>query len=163
MVSHQVNEMVGKEKQLVQRAERLKALLARFPNITQQKLGKVAGTRGQLPLKEGAIPVFMKARPVPYSLRSKVETELNRLEQEGVITTFTWSEWATPIVVVPKKDGTIRLCADFRMTANKALKVDKYPLPRVEVLNSSQEKIKSATCVSFSILLSTCFSEWVMC
>ena len=53
--------MVGKEKQLVQRAERLKALLAWFPNITQQKLGKVAGTRAQLPLKEGAIPVFMKS------------------------------------------------------------------------------------------------------
>ena len=36
------------------------------------------------------------------------------------------------IVVVPKKDGTIRLCRDFRMIVNKALKVDKYPLPRVE-------------------------------
>ena len=44
----------------------------------------------------------------------------------------TWSEWATPIVIVPKKVGTIRLCWDFRMTVNKALKVDKYPLPRVE-------------------------------
>ena len=77
----------------MQRAERLKALLARFPNITQQKLGKVSGTRAQLPLKEGAIPVFMKARPVPYSLRSKVRNELSRLEQEGVITAVTWSEW----------------------------------------------------------------------
>ena len=37
-----------------------------------------------------------------------------------------------PIVVVPKKDGTIRLSGDFRMTMNKALKVDKYLLPRVE-------------------------------
>lgn len=71
-----------------------------------QKLRTVAGTRVQLPLKEGAIPIFMKAQPVPYSLRSKVEMELNRLEQEGIITAITWSEWATPIVVVLKKDGT---------------------------------------------------------
>ena len=70
---------------------------------------------------------------MPYSLRSKVETELNQLEQEDVIMAVTWSEWATPIVVVPKKDGTIRLCGYFRMTMNKALKVDKYPLPRVEI------------------------------
>ena len=51
--------MLGKEKQLVQRAKRLKALLARFPNTAQQKPGTVAGMRAQLPLKEGAIPVFM--------------------------------------------------------------------------------------------------------
>ena len=69
---------------------------------------------------------------MPYSLHSKVKMELNQLEQEGVITAVTWSEWATPIVVVLKKDGTIRLCGDFTMTVNKALKVDKYPLPQVE-------------------------------
>ena len=63
---------VGTEKHLVQRAQRQKALLARFPNTTQQKLGTVAETRAQLPLKEGAIQVFMKTQPVPYSLRSKV-------------------------------------------------------------------------------------------
>ena len=49
--------MEGKGKHLVQMAQRLKALLGRFPKTTQQKLGTVAGTR--------AIPVFVKAIPVP--------------------------------------------------------------------------------------------------
>ena len=50
----------------------------------------------------------------------------------GVITPVSLSEWATHIVVVLKPDGTIRICRDFRLTVNPALKVDKYLLPRTE-------------------------------
>ena len=67
-------------------------------------------------LKEGAQPVFLKARPIPYSLSEKVERELDRLQKDGVISRVDWSDWATPIVVVPKPNGTIRLCGDFKMT-----------------------------------------------
>uniref|UniRef100_A0A1X7UQS0 Reverse transcriptase domain-containing protein n=1 Tax=Amphimedon queenslandica TaxID=400682 RepID=A0A1X7UQS0_AMPQE len=41
------------------------------------------------------------------------------------------SEWAAPIVVVPKKDGTIRQCVDYRKL-NKVSKFDAYPVPRVD-------------------------------
>ena len=70
----------------------------------------------------------MKARPVPYSVRKKVEDELNRLQELGIISPVSWSEWATPIVVVPKQDGAIRLCGDFKVSVNPALKIDMYPL-----------------------------------
>ena len=52
-------------------------------------------------LKEGAQPVFLKARPIPYSLCEKVERELDRFQKDGVISRVDWSDWATPIVVVP--------------------------------------------------------------
>ena len=76
--------------------------------------------------------MFVKARPVPYSLKDKVAKELDRLVREGIITPVASSEWATPIVIVPKKDGSIRICGDFRITVNKAIKVEMYPLPKVE-------------------------------
>ncbi|KAL5502973.1 hypothetical protein EMCRGX_G009841 [Ephydatia muelleri] len=111
---------------------RIEALLKKFPQLFREELGKMAKITARLTRKEDTSPVFMKARPVPYSLRHKVETELERMVEIGALTPVSWSEWASPIVVVPKSDGSVRICGDFRVTVNPSLKVDQYPLPRVE-------------------------------
>ena len=59
-----------------------------------------------------AKPVFCKARTVPIAIRGAVEETLERLENDGVLEKVSHSRWAAPIVAVPKKDGTIRLCGD---------------------------------------------------
>jgi len=81
-------------------------------------------------VKEDTVPVFMRPRNIPYAMRDKVEKELDRLEKEGVLTKTSTSEWATPIVPIVKKNNQIRICGDYKVTVNKALKVDKYPLPK---------------------------------
>jgi len=50
----------------------------------------------------------------------------------GIIT-HSDSPWASPIVIVPKPDGSIRLCVDYRRV-NSLTVPDPFPLPRVEVL-----------------------------
>lgn len=76
----------------------------------------------------------MKARPVPYSLRPKVGSELNSLVKSGVLEPVTTSEWGTPIVPVPKKSGGIRICGDFKVTVNPVLMAEEYCLPRIDDL-----------------------------
>ena len=46
-------------------------------------------------------------------------------------------DWATPIVPVPKTDGSVRICGDYKITVNQVAKLDKYPIPRIEDLFAS--------------------------
>ncbi|KAK8756643.1 hypothetical protein V5799_000656 [Amblyomma americanum] len=80
-------------------------------------------------LKDDAQPVFLKSRPVPLALKDDVANEVDRLVQQGVWEPVSYSNWATPLVVVRKKDGTLRLCGDYRSTVNNAIKSSGYPLP----------------------------------
>ncbi|XP_014675469.1 PREDICTED: uncharacterized protein K02A2.6-like [Priapulus caudatus] len=100
--------------------------------LFESELGTVKGFKADIKLREGAQPIFHRARPVPYALRDKVEAELDRLEAEGVIKKVKSSDWASPIVCVPKKDGAIRICGDFKVSVNQVLIDNPYPLPDME-------------------------------
>ena len=74
-------------------------------------------------------PVFCKARPVPYAVKENVDREIESREHEGVIKKVESTEWASPIVCVPKRNGTIRICGDFKVSVNPVLISNPYPLP----------------------------------
>ena len=63
-------------------------------------------------IKRDAKPKFCKACTVPYALQEAIDAEYHRLETEGIAEKVEFSEWATPMVHVPKADGTTRSCGD---------------------------------------------------
>ena len=85
-------------------------------------------TKAKLTLKENSQPKFCRARQVRYALRPKVEAELTKLQNANILTKVEWSEWASPIVPVIKKNGNVRLCGDFKTTINPVLQVQQYTL-----------------------------------
>ena len=85
-----------------------------------------------LDVKDNAVPIYAKPRQVPIRLRDKLKIELDRLVNEGKLSKVFNSKWASPIVSVFKKDGTLRVCGDFSFTVNKFLDPVNTPLPTVE-------------------------------
>ena len=102
-------------------------VLARYPGLFREELGLLKGTAASLELKPDAKPRFYKSRPIPYAYKETVETEMKRLQKEGTIEPVTFSEWAAPIVPVMKQNGSVRICGDYRLTINQAIKRDSYP------------------------------------
>jgi hypothetical protein len=74
------------------------------------------------------------ARPRPLSLaeREQVRKELEKMLKLGVIRPSN-SPWSSPIVLVTKKDGSVRFCVDYRKLNGITIK-DSYPMPRLEDL-----------------------------
>ena len=115
-------------------ADKVEALVNGFPEVFNDNLGEIHPFKARLVLKEGAQPIFCRPRSVPFAIKEQIERELERLEKTGVICPVNHSEWATPIVPIPKPDRSIRICGDYKVTVNAALHVDQYPLPIPEEL-----------------------------
>lgn len=112
----------------------MEQMTIKYPKLFSNELGCYEGPKINLYVKPNSKPIFFKARQVPFALKEKVESELNRLVKIGILESVGSSDYASPIVPVLKSNGDIRLCADYSVSLNKQLVIDKYPLPRIEEL-----------------------------
>jgi len=75
-------------------------------------------------------PIKQAVRRVPFVHRDKIAKMVTEMKEAGIIKPSS-SPWASPVVLVPKKDGTTRFCIDYRRL-NSVTKKDVYPLPRID-------------------------------
>jgi hypothetical protein len=74
---------------------------------------------------------------VPCALGDKVNKELDTLEPQGIISKVATRDWGLPLVVIPKPDGNVRLCVDYKIGVNERLVNANYPIRRTDdILNS---------------------------
>ena len=106
-------------------------LVKKHPKLFCCGLGKIIGVTAKIHVPDHVQPKFFKPWPLPYALKDKVEKELLRLQESGVIKPIQFSDWAAPIVPVVKSDGSIRICGDYKVTVNAVAKLETYPLPKV--------------------------------
>ncbi|XP_055604782.1 uncharacterized protein K02A2.6-like [Uranotaenia lowii] len=108
------------------------ALQARFPEVFTSVMGLCNKSPVRLVLKGNPKPIFRPKRPVAYSTEALVEDELHRLQELEIIKLVNFSDWAAPVVVVRKPNGSVRICADFSTGLNDVLEPNQYPLPLPE-------------------------------
>uniref|UniRef100_A0A1I8B3U1 RNA-directed DNA polymerase n=1 Tax=Meloidogyne hapla TaxID=6305 RepID=A0A1I8B3U1_MELHA len=94
-----------------------------------------------------AQPVKTRCRPIPYAYREKVALMIQDYLERGIIRGSN-SPWASPIVIVPKKDGSLRFCVDFRGVNSVTIK-DSYPLPNIDNILLTLGGKKFFSCLDF--------------
>ena len=97
-----------------------------FPDLFSEDLGCYKGHQFAIEVDPSVPPKFCKARTLPYTLRAKIDQEIDRLLREGIISPVIDSSWVAPVVPVVKQNGSIRLCGDYKLTVNRAARLDTY-------------------------------------
>ncbi|KAK9736185.1 Gryzun, putative Golgi trafficking [Popillia japonica] len=91
-----------------------------YEDIFANEIGCLKDVEAELFLEKEQ-PIFLKARTVPYALKTQVEAEIGRLESLGILSPTQFSDWATPVLPTIKHSGKIRLCGDYKVPLNRAL------------------------------------------
>ena len=135
---------------------KLEELKNEFSDIFKENpQSKVRGKLAHLVLKKDAVPKFLPARTVPIAIEKQVDAEIEKMVKQGYWTPVSQSKWATPLVPVPKKDGGVRICGDYKPTVNTQIEIAHHPLPTVELITS---KLSGNTVFS-KIDLKTAFQQ----
>ena len=109
----------------------LDCLLEEFSDILRNEPGHT--TLVEHGIHSGtARPVKLQPYRLPQVYREVVKEELRAMEESGIIEPST-SSWGAPVVLVKKKDGSMRFCVDYRRL-NELSESDAYPMPRVDDL-----------------------------
>ena len=119
--------------------EQLQQLITEFPGVWSGIPGRTDQTEHRVETGN-ASPVRLPPYRLPHAFRVEVQKEVDEMLKSGVIEPST-SEWSAPIVPVRKKDGSLRLCIDYRRL-NSISKADAYPMPRVDDLIDRLGKAK---------------------
>ena len=109
--------------------EVVQGLKQEFPEVFSDSPGRA--TVGQFEIKTGdAVPRRSHPYRVPDKLKEGVRAEVNKLVELGIVVPSS-SPWASPVVPVPKKDGSVRVCIDYRKL-NEVTTADPYYMASME-------------------------------
>ena len=108
----------------------LKDLVRRYPDVFTN-MPRETDVIQQIRLTDDT-PIRCKPYPLLYAMREELRNEVDTMLEMGVVRPFT-SPYASPIIMVKKKDGSNRVCVDFQKL-NKITEVDPEPMTTAEDL-----------------------------
>ena len=117
------------------KVDKVESLVESYSDLFEG-LGKLKGFQVHLYVDKNVQPVAQPPRRIPFHVRKKLEEQLLNDEKLGVIEeTEGPTPWVSPVVVVPKKEGKVRVCVDMRQV-NKSIKRERHITPTInEVIN----------------------------
>lgn len=111
--------------------EKYHNILAEFPDITRLSSMKETPKHSvEHHIETTGPPLYCKARPIPPHRYAAVKHEFQVMMEQGLCRPSK-SPWASALHIVPKKNGDIRVCGDYRRL-NSVTTPDRYPVPRLK-------------------------------
>lgn len=120
----------------------LEQLIAAWPSVCSEKLGQTSLVQHVIRVSDDT-PLWCPTYPVSNQRKLIIKQHLQEMEADGIIEPSS-SPWASPVVLAPKPNGTMRFCIDYRRL-NKKTHFDAYPMPNVHDI---LESLGSATVFS---------------
>ena len=126
-------------------------VLHNYSNVFKPGRGNPLGNPLHIELDPNVTPVHASTRRVPVAKLDRVNDELKRLCEEGVIKPVTQpTDWLSNILVREKPNGKLRICIDPSQTINKAIRRPKFTIPTIEEKLPQLTKAKVFTIVDVS-------------
>ena len=114
---------INEQKGIKNIPNRLNTLVSKYSqSVFSGKIGKFKNHQVTLHIDKSVPPVAQRERRIPFALRKKVNKELDKLVEAGILEEVNNqpTPWLNPLVVVPKGDKDVRICIDMRC-ANRAI------------------------------------------
>lgn len=119
IMTNENNELIGELSQ-------------NYPNAFDKKTDNaILGHEAEIIVRDDAIPIFHAPYSVPFCSREKVKSEIDRLVRNKILVPVTRSKWASPAVFVPKSSGELRMCLNCKVTINRYMEKEHYPIPKI--------------------------------
>lgn len=144
-VNYKVASAVEAHAQGVLSTEQLDAILREYEDVFAdlKDLPPERRVTHLIPLEPGARPIYKQMYRLTQAEKAEVEKQVAHLLSMGYIEPSS-SPWGAPVLFVPKPDGSLRMCIDYR-ALNKVTVKNRYPMPRIDDL---LEQLHGATVFS---------------
>ncbi|CAF2097926.1 unnamed protein product, partial [Rotaria magnacalcarata] len=118
----------------------LQQLVKPYPDVFTNKSGRTSKLKHQINIKEGTQPINAPPYRCAPNRRKIIQDNINEMLKEEIITPSN-SPWASPVVLAPKKDESLRFCIDYRKLNAVTIR-DAYPIPRIDDTLDALEEAK---------------------
>ncbi|CAK5012577.1 unnamed protein product [Meloidogyne enterolobii] len=131
LIDHEFLKGINLEKSIlsIQSKEKLKEIICKYKHVFTEKSDYKGSIKHDINLEPGKGPIASRQYRVPMTMKEEIKKQVEQMLKDGIIE-HSNSQFASPVVLVKKKDGSMRFAIDYRKLNSITIK-QVYHLPLI--------------------------------